>query len=127
MKNIFATSLATLLLVGCGSTEPTEPQPQVRPVASIEVTPRVLSLTVGEEATLSAVARDVDGNPVSANIQWRSDKPHVAAVSGEGVVSGVSTCDAQVWALDGGVASDRVQVTVESASPNSAESAACGG
>lgn len=132
MKKILATSLVTLLLVACGSTEP---EPQF--VSSIEVTPPSLSLTVdfarpwlSEGVKLSAVARDVDGNPVSATFEWRTSNGDVATVSSEGVVTGGShACLAKVTAHVGYVASNVVPVTVTGlgGSANSAESASCGG
>lgn len=125
MKKILATSLVTLLLVGCG-TEPVEPQL----VASIEITPRSLSLARVEEATLSAVATDVDGNPVSATLEWRSSANDVARVSSEGVVTvGSHACLAKVTAHVGWVVSNvvLVRVTDGGGSATSAASATCGG
>ena len=123
MKKILATSLVTLLVVGCG----TAVDPQI--VASIEVTPSSLSLVVREEATLSAVAKDAAGNPVSVTFKWRTSNGEVASVSSEGVVTGWSVCLARVTAHVGLVPSNVVVVTVTDmgASANSAESAACGG
>lgn len=136
MKNILTTSLVTLLLVGCGAS--TEPNGERLPTdgrrgASIEVTPDSLFLLVGDEAQLSAVIRDVAGNPVSETLEWRSNKVDVASVSPEGVVHGVRACLALVTAqiVEGvnnqKVVSNQVEVTVVNAAANSAGSAACGG
>ncbi len=124
MKKTLATPLIALLLVGCGGAV----DPQV--VVSVEVTPTSLSLVVGEEATLSAVAKNAAGSTLSVTIVWTTNSPNVATVSNSGVVKGVGVCDARVTAHAGPILSNQVPVTVGpggEARSAAASSSSCGG
>ena len=82
------------------------------PVAGISVSPESGSLTVGQQAQLSATTTDALGRPVSgASIAWSSTNPSVATVSAGGVVTGVATGDAMVVASAAGK-SDTASVRV---------------
>lgn len=82
--------------------------------ASIQVTPRSVSLHVGATAALSArVANAVGGLLDGADVIWSSTAPAVAAVSGSGGVAGVDEGAARVVARVAGTAlADSVDVTV---------------
>ncbi len=56
----------------------------------VEVLPPVLVVGVQEQAPLTAVCYDVDGNVVPGDIEWSSNDSTVATVSAGGVVQGVS-------------------------------------
>jgi len=82
--------------------------------AAIAITPRPSSLTVGEEATLSARVRDRAGLPLSYHIVWRSSNAGVASVDDAGTVRGVRRGDATVVAV-AGAAADSVRLSVTDA------------
>ena len=81
------------------------------PVESITVSETALDLVPGETAHLSAVARDVAGEPLSRPISWSSSTPAVATVD-NGVVSAVAAGDATITASAEGK-STTLGVTVE--------------
>jgi len=56
----------------------------------VEVLPPVLVVGVQEQAPLTAICRDADGNEVPGEIEWSSDDQTVATVSADGIVTGVS-------------------------------------
>ena len=56
----------------------------------VEVLPPVLVVAVQEQAPLTAICYDSDGNVVPGDIEWGSDDPAVAAVSTDGWVIGLS-------------------------------------
>ena len=95
------------------------------PVASVTITqgPNA-TVHVGSPyaRTLTAVARDAGGNPLSATFTWTSDNQGVAQVgANSGVVTGVSTGSAVVTAIAGGVAG-LANVTVDLVPISSANS-----
>jgi len=56
----------------------------------VEVLPPVIVVGVQEQAPLTAICHDSDGNVVAGDIEWRSDDPTVAAVSADGIVEGLA-------------------------------------
>jgi trimeric autotransporter adhesin len=82
------------------------------PVASVAVTPPQANLTVGQSATFTAVARDAQGNVLSGRpVAWTTGAPSVATVSAGGVVVGVGTGNAVIFAtVEGRVGSATVDV-----------------
>jgi len=56
----------------------------------VEVLPPVIVVGVQEQAPLTAICYDSDGNVVAGDIEWRSDDPTVAAVSADGIVEGLA-------------------------------------
>jgi len=56
----------------------------------VEVLPPVIVVGVQEQAPLTAICYDADGNVVAGPIEWSSDDQTVATVSAGGVVPGVS-------------------------------------
>ena len=66
-------------------------------VASVEVSPESLTLAVGDTAALKGVATTGSGRTVSSrDFDWTSSAPGIAAVSEEGVVTGVSQGEATI-------------------------------
>ncbi|MHB1224757.1 MAG: Ig-like domain-containing protein [Gemmatimonadaceae bacterium] len=81
-------------------------------VDELTVDPSSLTLTVGEERTLTATARDADGDALeSATIAWTSSAPAVATVSSTGRVTAVAVGSAAITATSEGKAAS-VAVTV---------------
>jgi hypothetical protein len=80
-------------------------------VASVEVSPNVAAVHVGDLAPLVATVRDSEGNPLSGHtVTWWSSAPGVVEVSDTGMLWGVSggwawisaTCEGVTgWALAG--------------------------
>lgn len=81
--------------------EPAAGQPAA-PVARLEVTPLALALRVGEETTLTAIARDASGRPIPAPIVWEALDDTVVMVSADGDVLARSPGQARVLARAGG-------------------------
>lgn len=80
-------------------------------VASIEITPPSLALTLGTARALSARVLDEAGSPVSGDVFWSAENAAVATVSSQGLVTGNSPGRTQVAASVRGV-SAVVPVTV---------------
>ncbi len=91
----------------------TAPLGTVTPVATIEVFPAVVTLdSAGDVDTLTAVARDGEGNVLSnLTLSWSSSDTAVVAVE-EGVVTGMGAGTATVRASAEDVTSNPVAVTV---------------
>ena len=82
------------------------------PVTSVVVSPAAPSVQVGQTVQLAATPQDQDGNPLSGRVvTWASTNPGVAAVSGNGLVSGVAAGAATVTAVSEGQ-SGSVGITV---------------
>ena len=81
-------------------------------VASLTLSPLVVTILPGQTANVTVVAKNKFGVVLNdAEIAWRSDNSGVATVSA-GVVSGVASGVAYVTASSGGVTSDALKVTV---------------
>jgi serine/threonine protein kinase/uncharacterized protein YjdB len=88
------------------------------PVASIEVRPGQVRVTVGRSARLRAVLRDGAGALLDRRrVLWSSGDPGIARVSGSGVVTGAAAGQASVTATSEDVTSEPVLVTVEALPP----------
>jgi len=80
-------------------------------LASVEVTPDTLTVPLGVEDTLTAVAADANGFPIlGAVVTWVSDAINVATVV-HGIVAAVDTGTATIRAIVGEL-SDSARVTV---------------
>jgi uncharacterized protein YjdB len=65
--------------------------PLPKPVASVVLSPAILSLLVGESAGLTAVLRDASGDPLSGRpVTWATSALGVATVSDQGTETGVT-------------------------------------
>lgn len=94
------------------------------PVASVEVTPSEATLSVGEEATFDALARDRFGNPVDETVGWSAT---CGNVTGDGVYTApgkAGTCTVQAIAR-GKVGT--AEVTVQEASTDGGNGSASSG
>jgi uncharacterized protein YjdB len=85
-----------------------------RPVASVVVTPAVVSLQTGATTTLQARPLDSDGNALTGRtVTWASGNPAIATVSAAGVVTGVALGATAITAtVEGRVAQVAVTVTL---------------
>src|SRR6185436_5724748 len=69
------------------------------PIATIEISPGSSDLTVGQTASLGAVAKDAKGNPLSGRpMIWSSGASSVATVSSNGLVTAVGPGNAVIFA-----------------------------
>lgn len=90
------------------------PPPGPAPIATLAVVPGGDTLSVGETASLIAVAKDSAGNVLTGRVvAWTSSNAGVATVSGAGLVTGVSAGSAVVTATsEGKSATAGIVVTV---------------
>jgi hypothetical protein len=101
--------VSTLLLV-LGCSDLTE---EAGGVVALEIRiPEILSLEVGETLPLSASALDKEGNPVAADVAWRTPDATLTVDPATGVITGVSPGPGRVQAFVGQLASSLVQFTV---------------
>lgn len=102
-----AVICATLALAACGSDSTAPPA-----VASIDLAPASVSISVGETATLQAVPRSAAGEMLTVpTVLWGSASSSIASVSPGGLVTGVSPGSTMITASAGGI-SRQVDVTV---------------
>ena len=88
-------------------------------VASVEVSPESLTLAVGDTEKLRGSATTGSGRNVSSqDFEWSSSAPGIAAVSEEGVVTGVAPGEAMITVSVGSIRSSaRVSVDVDTDLP----------
>jgi uncharacterized protein YjdB len=73
------------------------------PIATIALTPNVLTLRVAQTTTLTAEARDAQGQPLSnRTFSWSSSAPSVATVDQSGLVTAVAIGTATINATSEG-------------------------
>lgn len=85
------------------------------PVSSVTITPNGLTVSVGTQSQLTAIARDSAGNALSLQgrqVVWSSSNIPVAQVSAQGVVSALSAGSASITVTVDGVVSAPVTVDV---------------
>ncbi|GGO25918.1 delta-60 repeat domain-containing protein [Deinococcus humi] len=81
-------------------------------VKTIELSAASASLTVGQDTTLTAIARDAQGESVpNTDFAWKSSNVTVASVAG-GVVKGLAAGSTQIIASANDVTSSAAEVTV---------------
>ena len=98
--NVVAYSAIIALLIACSdssdSPDPVSPPPAV---ATVAVTPTARALIVGQIATLTATAKDADGNVVVGRaVRWATSNASIVTVSSAGVVTAVAEGSAMVSA-----------------------------
>ncbi|HSA55672.1 MAG TPA: Ig-like domain-containing protein [Gemmatimonadaceae bacterium] len=102
---------------GSATVTVTSPAPVV---ASVDVDPNSASLVVGEQVSLTATPRDIQGNAISGvSVSWASSDSSVATVTGSGVVGAVGPGNATIIATAGprtGTASIAVRAAVSAVS-----------
>jgi uncharacterized protein YjdB len=98
---------------GATSAKPVTPVP----VASVVVTPAVVSQFAGTTQQFSAVLKDAAGNVVTdRSISWTSSNPAVASVDGNGLESSLAVGTATITATSEGI-SGNAATTVTATSP----------
>jgi hypothetical protein len=112
---VLAAVLAASIAMGCGHADPIEPDGGGAP-ATIDVTPRSVSIGVGESAQLLATVRDATGAVRDDRLPtWTTSAASVATVSQTGQVVGISPGSA-IIAISAGAASTSAFVTVTNTS-----------
>ena len=87
------------------------------PVASVTVTPATASVDSSKTVQLTAALRDANGGTLTGRtVTWTSLNPGVATVSSSGLVTGVKSGTADVYALSEGK-SDTATITVVTPPP----------
>lgn len=83
------------------------------PVATIDLSPDVSNVVVGQTTQLTADVRDASGAPLTGRLlTWSTDAAAVATVTSEGVVTAVGPGSANITAsIDGKSASASINVT----------------
>ena len=95
----------------------TAPPPPPAAVASVTVTPATASVDSGKTVQLTATLRDANGGTLTGRtVTWTSLNPGVATVSSSGLVTGVKSGTANVYALSEGK-SDTATITVVAPPP----------
>ena len=117
MMRFSPVALALLLVSAAACENPADSGPEVE---FVTVSPGSRTLSVGEQTTLFASARDDEGGQVEdAEFRWSSLEPGVATVA-NGVVTGVAPGAARIVAELGGKA-DTAEVTVVTLAGNCAD------
>jgi uncharacterized protein YjdB len=76
---------------------------QLPPVASVIVNPSAAIVTAGQTAQLTAIPQDAAGNPLTGRVvTWGTNKPAVATVDGNGLVTAVAAGAATITATSEG-------------------------
>lgn len=105
--------IAGLLMLSLTACIETEIIPEILE-PTVEISPKSLSLTVGQSATLTAMYTDEQGEDQSNLLEWRSNTPQIATVKTGGIVEALAV--GQAWIVvsaPGGVA-DSSLITVVS-------------
>lgn len=116
-RSLGALALAAVALSAsaCGSDDAPATRPVLPTVATVEVAPNTVELTVGASRPLVATARDSRGVVLTGrSTEWQSDAESVVAISPEGRLLARAVGAAQIVARVGG-AEGRARVTVRSA------------
>ncbi len=88
------------------------------PIATLRVSPDVVSLIVGGSTKLSATALDAGGNPLAQrSVAWTSGAPAIASVAADGTVNALAAGTAIIFAAaEGKIASSTITITAPSPS-----------
>ncbi len=98
-----AAGSATITAASEGATGTATVTVNPVPVASVDVSPSSATLTVGQQATLTAQPQDAAGRPLENRaVQWSSSNANVATVSQSGVVTAVAPGAATITATSEG-------------------------
>jgi hypothetical protein len=117
MMRFPAPVLALLLVSAAACENPADSGPDVE---FVTVSPSARTISVGEQTTLVASARDEEGGRIEdEEFRWSSLDPGVATVN-KGVVTGIAPGAARIVAELGGVA-DTAEVTVVGVAGNCAD------
>lgn len=98
---VLAAAVITLLACG-GDTEPTTIAPLIGPTVAVSVSPRALSLVVGDTGSFSAQGIDARNRVTGASFAWSSADPSIATVRQvDGYVVAVAPGSTTVTATSG--------------------------
>jgi len=98
-----AAGAATMLVACEGQSSPVAVTVTVVPVASVSVSPASANVIVGQTAQLTATPKDASGNPLTGRtVTWSTSNAAVAAVSGNGLVTGGAPGTATITASSEG-------------------------
>ena len=126
-------TIAALLVLGCGETEPTSPAPPPpAPVASVILARDTATVPIGGTVQLTVTLKDAQGTVLNDRaVAWTSTTPATASVSNTGLVTATSLGQSKIVATAEGF-SDTATVRVPAASasvtlaPGSAKTAIVG-
>ena len=106
------TGTATITATSEGATGNATITVAPDPVAAVEITPSTASILIGGSTQLTAIARNVSGQPLGGRtVFWSSSSPSLASVSSAGVVTGLAPGNAVIIAsIEGKQASATVTV-----------------
>ncbi|RMG64729.1 MAG: hypothetical protein D6722_16635 [Bacteroidetes bacterium] len=96
MKKLMGWSSLLWLLAACIGTDYVD-VPLGTDRSALVVSPRSLSLMVGEAEALSASYRNFDGEEEGVPLSWRAGGEAVATVTSEGLVTAISAGQTHVW------------------------------
>jgi uncharacterized protein YjdB len=82
--------LAMAIAVACSSSDLQAPQQGPVPVASVQVTSPSPMLVVGNQMTLVAALKSVEGEPLQRAVTWSSQNEQIATVDGAGRVTAIA-------------------------------------
>ena len=109
-----------VMLLGCGTDNGGEDLQGPPQVSAVSVSGPAASLQVGQSLQLIASATDAAGTPITElPFEWTSSDAAIAAVSRDGVVTGVAPGQAEVRATAGGVTGSTVVRVAPRANPGS--------
>ncbi|NKE72999.1 Ig-like domain-containing protein [Nitrospiraceae bacterium HYJII51-Mn-bac16s-1-B09] len=115
LPKLIVPILLMAFMVGCGGGSGSdESTPEVASITFSSATFPLAAgtIVVGQSATLTAEARDIDGNVITGvTFSWASSNNNVATVT-DGVVTGVAPGIALITALVGNVTSNTLTLTV---------------
>lgn len=96
------TLACTAALVACGSDST---GPKLGGVATVSVSPPADTILIGATVTLSATAKDANGEDLAGReVFWHSEHPEIAVVSADGEVTGIVPGQVRIAASVEGVA-----------------------
>lgn len=105
---ITATSTADSGKHGDATVEVVNPSP-----ATVAISAPASSIAVSATTQAVAVVRDAAGHAMSgAPVTWISTNPHVATVSGAGLITGATAGTTNITAASGNAASNALELTV---------------
>jgi uncharacterized protein YjdB len=92
-------ALALLVAIACSDNDPAG-TPAPTPVAKVTVAPATQTLVIGASTTLTASLFDAAGKPISGRtVAWATNRPDVATVNANGVVTAVAEGVVQIDAV----------------------------
>ncbi len=75
--------------------------PWLTPVATIEVTPNLLDLAIGDKFQAVATVRDSNKNPMAKRVKWSSANPVLLEIDSDGIVTGKALGESTITASIG--------------------------